>query len=430
MFSKEWFFYVFGRWVVISGIAGAIVQYLFTDTLGLKTIPAFLLNQFCLACVFWYVDRLIFKKHFSENLLSFFHFPRIKTTYGLKEQFDKVSQEYEDLKFKITQSPDKPQAWLNEFVDLEHTVEMMERLLRERNIDIDREYDRVAKENLKKGYYFPRAKEKKSTGRKPSRFLETLEKEILLCDGAMGTYLRSKGFGADVCLEALNLEKPGVVKGIHAEYIEAGARIIETNTFEANRFKLEKYGLAGKVRQINIMGARIAKEASAGRVFVAGSVGNLGRLISPYGEVSLVDAHDVFSEQIRSLAEGGADIILLETMTSFLEAKEVVLVCKEISDLPIICQLTFTDEGVTLYGDRLADCFYELEKLGADVVGLNCSLGPRMMIKLLKSLPPHFKGKISVQPNADLPRYKDGSSEYSIDPQYFMQCAQTLKTLA
>ena len=386
MFSREWFFYVFGRWVVISGIAGAIVQYFFSDLLGIHTIPAFLLNQFCLACVFWYVDKLIFKRHFKKGLLDFFRFPRIKTAYGLTEQFDKVNQEFSGLRTKIAGNEEQPEKWLNEFVDFEHSVEMMERLLRERNIDVDREYEKVRIENLQKGYYIAEAV-KTDRKRPESAFLDALRGEVLLSDGAMGTYLRTKVRGSVACPESLNLTNPDTVRKVHAEYIEAGARIIETNTFAANRFQLTRHGMAKKVWEINLAGARIAREAAgqaaSTRVFVAGAVGGLGEKISPYGKLSLVEAHAAFHEQIQALVDGGVDLIMLETMASFLEAKEAVLVCKETTDIPIVCQLTFTEQGTTVYGDKLAGAFEELVKLGADVVGLNCSIGPHKMIELL-----------------------------------------------
>ncbi len=432
MFSREWFFYVFGRWVVISGIAGAIVQYFFSDLWGIPTIPAFLLNQFCLACVFWYVDKLIFKRHFKKGLLDFFRFPRIKTAYGMREQFDKVNQEFSGLREKIAGNEEKPEMWLNEFVDFEHSVEMMERLMRERNIDVDREYEKVKSENLERGYYSITETDKAVRERPQSAFLDALDEEVLLADGAMGTYLRTKVPGSVGSPESLNLTNHDMVRNAHAEYIEAGARIIETNTFAANRFQLAKHGMAEKVWEINLAGARIAREAAAAagsHVFVAGAVGGLGEMISPYGKLSLVAAHAAFHEQIQALIDGGVDLIMLETMASFLEAKEAVLVCTETTDIPIVCQLTFTEQGTTIHGDKLAEAFVELEKLGADVVGLNCSIGPRKMIELLGSLPSSFTGMISVQPNAGTPRYKDGSSESSQSPDYFKKCARDLKNL-
>ncbi len=267
---------------------------------------------------------------------------------------------------------------------------MLERLLRERNIDVDREYEKVRVENLEKGYYA--ITEAGKTERKPreSTFLDAVREEVLLADGAMGTYLLTKVPGSVACIESLNLTNPDMVRKVHDEYIEAGARIIETNTFAANRYELAKHGMAEKVWEINLAGARIAREAAAASsgVFVAGAVGGLGELISPYGKLSLVAAHAAFHEQIQALIDGGVDLIMLETMASFLEAKEAVLVCTETTEIPIVCQLTFTEEGSTVAGDKLAEAFIELEKLGADVVGLNCSIGPHKMIELLGSLPP------------------------------------------
>lgn len=153
MFSREWFFYVFGRWLIMSGIAGALVQFFLADRLGIHTIPAFLLNQFLLACIFWYVDKLIFKRHFKETISRFFRFPRVRTAFGVKEQSYKLNQEFDQLRAKMRNKEDKPDEWINEFVDMEHSMEMMERLLREKKVDVDGEFERVRRENLKKGIY-------------------------------------------------------------------------------------------------------------------------------------------------------------------------------------------------------------------------------------------------------------------------------------
>jgi methionine synthase I (cobalamin-dependent) len=430
VFSKEWFFYVFGRWLVMSGIAGALVQFVLADRLGIHTIPAFLLNQFLLACVFWYVDKLIFKRHFKETISRFFRFPRIRTAYNVREQFDKLDQEYDQLSVKIRGNEDRPREWLNEFIDLEHSVEMMERLLREKRIDVDGEYERVRKENIKKGIYIAEGKiPPKKAGRKEGGFLKAVSGSTILADGAMGTYLKAKGVAASGCCESLNLTNPAIIREVHKEYIDAGSAMIETNTFAANRYMLERCGLRQKVKEINMAGVRIARAAAAGKAFVAGSVGNLGRAISPYGDLSLADTHSAYREQIEALAEGGVDLIMLETMTSFLEAKEAVLVAKEATDIPVVCQVTFTDEGETRYGDKLIESFEELRNLGADIVGINCSLGPRKMLELLEQLPKAFDGMISVQPNAGSPRYKDGSSEQAVSPEYFKWYAKRYKAL-
>lgn len=152
MFSREWFIYVFGRWILLSGIAGALVQYLFADKLGIHTIPAFLLNQFLLACVFWYVDRYIFQRHFGR-VKEIFKFPRIKGSYDLRHQFDKISEEFTEYASDFERAPENPQVWLNRFLDLYHAIEMTERVLREKGVNVDQEYYSIIKENERKGLY-------------------------------------------------------------------------------------------------------------------------------------------------------------------------------------------------------------------------------------------------------------------------------------
>ena len=152
MFSKEWFIYVFGRWILLAGIAGALVQYLFADELGIHTIPAFLLNQFLLACVFWYVDKYIFRRHFGK-VRTIFRFPRIKGKFDLRHQFNKMSEEFSQCASAFEESPEDYQAWLNQFLDLLHTVEMTERVLREKGIDVDKEYYSIIKRNEMRKLY-------------------------------------------------------------------------------------------------------------------------------------------------------------------------------------------------------------------------------------------------------------------------------------
>jgi len=421
MFSKEWFIYVFGRWVVVSGIAGAIVQYFFADMLHIHTIPAFLLNQFCLACVFWYVDRLIFKRHFKENLLEFFRFPRIRHAFSLKDQCTMLTREFSDFRNAVSGNEENPQQWLHAFVDLVHAVEMTELLLREHSINIDAEIERVREENRKKGLYEqdPAKPKPHRTRQCQSDFLTAISQKTIIADGAMGTYLLHKLGNKETCLEYLNCINPDLVYSVHAEYCAAGAHLIETNTFGANRIKLARYGLAEKAAEINREGARIARKAAGSTVFVAGSVGPLGCLLSPYGTLSLADAHAAFREQIEALAEGGVDLIIIETMTSLLEAREAVLVCRQICDLPIVCQMSFTHEGFTLQGDPLGDSLVQLRSLGAAVVGMNCTIGPQEMLDLVQQIPADLQGILAVQPNAGLPAHKNGAITYPSSPEYF-----------
>ena len=152
MFSKEWFIYVFGRWLLLAGIAGALLQFLLCDRLAIHTIPAFLLNQFLLACVFWYVDKYIFQRHFSR-VKAIFKFPRIKGDFNCNSQFSRISQEFAEYAADFDKSPDKPQGWLHRFLDLAYAVEMMERLLREKGIAVDAEYYSIVRESEGKGLY-------------------------------------------------------------------------------------------------------------------------------------------------------------------------------------------------------------------------------------------------------------------------------------
>lgn len=152
MFSKDWFVYVFGRWLLLSGIAGALVQFVFADKFGIATIPAFLLNQFVLACVFWYVDKYIFQRHFNR-VKEIFKFPRVRGDFTLEQQFKKISEEYTEFAESYKKNPDDCRKWMHEFLDLDHAVEMTERVIRERGAPVDQEYYAILKENKKRGLY-------------------------------------------------------------------------------------------------------------------------------------------------------------------------------------------------------------------------------------------------------------------------------------
>lgn len=152
MFSREWFIYVFGRWILLSGIAGAALQVLLRSEIGIPDFPAFLLNQLMLACVFWYVDKYIFQRHLGK-VKQLFKFPRIKGQFDTKQEFAKITEEYDQLSSDFQKDPDNTSSWLNRFLDLYHSVEMMERVLRDKGIDVDREYHRIVEENRRKGLY-------------------------------------------------------------------------------------------------------------------------------------------------------------------------------------------------------------------------------------------------------------------------------------
>ena len=209
--------------------------------------------------------------------------------------------------------------------------------------------------------------------------LETLTNRTLLADGAMGTMLHARGIGFDKCFDELNLTNPAAVADIHREYIEAGAELIITNTFGANRYKLTKHGLQDDVAEINRAGVELAKRvvaASYKDVLIAGDVGPLGVRIAPYGRVKLEEAREAFREQIQALADAGADVIVIETMTDLYEIQEAIKAAKEICGLPVIASVTFTRDDRTLLGDDPAKVAHRIAAAGADVVGVNWTGGP------------------------------------------------------
>jgi hypothetical protein len=152
MFSREWFIYVFGRWILLSGIAGATLQVLLRQQIGIPDFPAFLLNQLMLACVFWYVDKYIFQRHLGK-VKELFRFPRIKGHFDTKREFEKISEEYNQFALDFNKDPENAHTWINRFLDLYHSVDMMERVLRDKGIDVDKEYSRILEDNRKRGLY-------------------------------------------------------------------------------------------------------------------------------------------------------------------------------------------------------------------------------------------------------------------------------------
>ncbi|MDO8754594.1 MAG: homocysteine S-methyltransferase family protein, partial [Anaerolineales bacterium] len=253
--------------------------------------------------------------------------------------------------------------------------------------------------------------------------IETISKKTLLADGAMGTMLHARGIGFDKCFDELNLTNPVAVAEIHREYIEAGAQLIITNTFSANRFKLSKHGLQGDVAEINRAGVELAKRvvsASYKDVLIAGDVGPLGVRIAPYGRVKLEEAREAFAEQIRALAEAGADLIVIETMSDLYEIQEAIKAAKESCSLPVVASVTYTRDGRTLLGDAPAKVARGLAEAGADVIGVNCSGGPSQLLRILKQMRQAVpNGKFWVKPNAGWPEQVGGRIMYPADAEYF-----------
>lgn|SRR5574341_368435 len=257
-------------------------------------------------------------------------------------------------------------------------------------------------------------------------FKDRLNQGVILCDGAMGTELYARGIPYSHCFDELNLSNPKIVSDIHQDYIRAGAEIIETNTFGANRFKLSGFGLENKIRDINFKGARIAREAREimGRpVFVAGSIGPLGKPLEPIGKITKKEAYSAFQEQAEGLLEGGVDLFIIETMVNLEEMKEAIAAVKDICQLPIIAQMTFTEEGKTVLGNSPAEIVGELEKMKVDVIGANCSVGPIGIYDALQIMAQKTQMNLSAQPNAGLPRLIDGRFIYLSSPEYFAEYA-------
>jgi homocysteine S-methyltransferase len=264
-------------------------------------------------------------------------------------------------------------------------------------------------------------------------FLARLQQPApIIGDGAMGTMLYSKGVPANYCFDECNLSSPRLVTEIHQAYIEAGAEIIETNTYGANRFKLSTYDLGAKVRDINFRGAKLAghvREMVGQPVLIAGSVGPLGKPLAPVGRISVTDARGIFQEQIEALLEGGVDLLMLETFRDLREMLIALRVARETCDLPIVAQMSFEEEGRTQAGDTPVAVVRALEAAGADVIGANCSTGPVRMARVLAEMAEAAHRPMSAQPNAGWPEIVAGRIVYVSGPAYMGDQAQRLVSL-
>ena len=249
-------------------------------------------------------------------------------------------------------------------------------------------------------------------------FLNYLKDNIVLFDGAIGTMLYSRGIYINRCFDELNLSRPELVKEIHNKYIRAGSEVIETNTFGANRFKLNAHGFDEEVSSINYQGARIAREEAGEDIWVAGSIGPLGIRIEPWGPTSVEEARDVFKEQAKALYDGGVDIFILETFYDLGEIQQAIIAVKEICDLPVIAQMTIGDDGNSLYGTTPEHFAKRLSEWGSDVVGINCSVGPQIMLIALEKMVRVADKPISIQPNAGVPRNIEGRNIYLVSAEY------------
>ncbi len=261
----------------------------------------------------------------------------------------------------------------------------------------------------------------------PHAFSRRLVEGPLLCDGATGTALYARGVSLDGCFDALNLNNPKLVQSIHADYIAAGADCIETNTFGANRFKLAAHGLEAQARQLNRLGVRLARDVreSAGRdVYVLGSVGPLGKYLAPLGTVSVEEARAAFLEQAEALLEGGVDAFIVETFSDLVEIDLALTAIRSLTDLPIVAQMAFTDEGVTFTGLTPGEVARHLRGHGVVALGANCSVGSSTLYDVLERMGPDAGGvPLAIQPNAGLPSRIGERLIYLSSPAYMAEYA-------
>jgi methionine synthase I (cobalamin-dependent)/5,10-methylenetetrahydrofolate reductase len=256
--------------------------------------------------------------------------------------------------------------------------------------------------------------------------IKRLKESPVLCDGAMGTLLYSKGVFINRCYDELNLSQPELIRGIHHEYLQAGAEIIETNTFGANSFRLARHSLADRVRNINRAGAQVAREAAKSfDVWVAGSVGPLGIRIEPLGKTSFDEAREAFREQIAALVDGGVDLLILETFGYLEELHQAVQACREVnSTIPVVAQVTIDEDGNCLDGSDPEAFGERLAEWNVDVLGINCSVGPVAMLGAIERVRAVTNVPLAAQPNAGMPRSVEGRNIYLCSPEYMASYAR------
>ena len=260
----------------------------------------------------------------------------------------------------------------------------------------------------------------------------------VLCDGAMGTMLYARGVFINRCYDELNLSQPDLVREVHAEYLQAGAEVVETNTFGANRFRLEHFGLQDKVREINLAGVKLARECvehirekQASEAFVAGSIGPLGVRLEPLGKVGLDEAQAAFAEQIRAMTEGGSgvgvDLLIVETMTSLVESKQAILAARSVAPtVPVIVMMTVDEEGNCLDGASAETAAMRLTEWGANAVGCNCSAGPATVLSVIERMRAVTSLPLAAMPNAGIPRAVEGRTIYLTSPEYMASFTRKL----
>ncbi len=253
-----------------------------------------------------------------------------------------------------------------------------------------------------------------------------LKQSPILCDGAMGTLLYAKGIFINRCYDELNVSQPNLIRDLHHEYMQAGAEIIETNTFGGNSFRLARHSLENRVGEINLAGARLAKEAAKSfDVLVAGSVGPLGIRIEPLGKTSFEEVRAAFREQISALVEGGVDLLMLETFGYVEELHQAVLAARDVNPkIPIVAQVTIDEDGNCLDGSTPESFTPRIESWGVDVIGCNCSVGPVAMLDVIERVRALTSLPLATQPNAGMPRSVEGRNIYLCSPEYMASYAR------
>jgi homocysteine S-methyltransferase len=265
-----------------------------------------------------------------------------------------------------------------------------------------------------------------------AQFADIFASRPILADGAMGTVLYGRGVFINRCYDELNLSDPGLILSVHEEYLQAGAEIIETNTFGANRFRLSRHGLGGKVAEINVAGVRLAQQAvqhlrdkQAGEAWVAGAVGPLGVRLEPLGKTGLDEARAAFAEQIRALAEAGVDMLIIETMPALNEAREALLAAEETAPgLPVLVMVTVDDESNCLDGSSPQQAAALLTEWGAGAIGVNCSTGPSTVLTAIEAMRGATTLPLAAMPNAGMPRAVEGRNIYLCSPEYMASFAR------
>jgi methionine synthase / methylenetetrahydrofolate reductase(NADPH) len=259
-----------------------------------------------------------------------------------------------------------------------------------------------------------------------SEFREQLGKRVFVADGAMGTMLYGKGVFINRCFDELNLSAPSLVTEVHEEYVKAGAEILETNTFGANRPRLAGYGCADKLKAINREGVRLARQAAGEQAFVAGSIGPLGVRIEPLGPTSFAEARAAFREQAEALVEAGVDLLVLETFADLNELREAIAAVREVAgrEMVVVAQVTIDDFGNMPDGTGTEAFTVRLEEWPVDVIGLNCSVGPKVMLETIEKMVKYTRKPVSAMPNAGHPARVEGRKIYLCSPEYMAQYAR------